>query len=189
MIQQESEKMNSQYILLSILFLFFLTNICYAFATTENFLVLPDNQKTFDIVLNENHKVFFQIFVKGGENDDIRLKIIDSDTDFVYFNSILRAQKHDTEYDSIIFPAYKSEINNPDTNTKKLIFIFDNSLSTSSSKTIDFTYNVFTESGTNFEQTALWSWVSTFVIIVILIISVIIVIVMVLRKLKKRANK
>ena len=180
--------MNSRNILFSIFSVLIVINVGDAFAITENFLVLPDDQKTLNLILNENQKIFFQIFIKGGIDDDIRLKIVDNDTNFVYFNSIIRQEKQDMEYDSAIFPAYKSEITNSNSDTKHLTFVFDNSLSTSNSKKIDFTYTIFAENGTNFEQTTLWSWISAFVTIVIVIISVIIVIVMVIKKLKQKST-
>lgn len=181
--------MNSRYILLLILFMFVIININQVFAITENFTVSPDKQKTFDVFLNENQKVFFQIFVDGGENDDIRLKIIDNNTDSVYFNGIIREEKQDTEYEYVILPAYKSEINNSGTDTKKLIFIFDNSFSTFSSKNVDFTYNVLTESSAYFEQTAFWSWIYALAIIIMVIIITIVVIVIVIKKIKGKRNK
>ena len=181
--------MNFRSILLSVLFVFILINVNQAFAITENFSVPPDEQKTFDVVLNENQKVFFQIFVKGGENDDVRLRIIDSDANSVYFNGIIRQNKQDTEYASAIFAAYKSEISNHDTDPKSLTFIFDNSLSTSNIKNVDFTYNVLTESGAYFEQTAFWSWIYVLVIIVLVIVIVIVVIVIIIKKIIGVRNK
>jgi len=158
----------------------------HAFAMTEDFSVSPTQQKTFDLVLNSNQKIFFQIFVSGGD-DSIRLKIIDDNTNFEYFNSIIRAEKQNVGYDTIIHPAYKSEISNNDIDSQNLVFIFDNSLSDTSEKNISFTYSILTQSGENFEDTQLWSWISTFLTIVIVITIVIVVIVVVIKKMKRRS--
>jgi len=159
-------------------------NVLHAFALTESFSVSPNAQKSFDIVLHENQKVFFQIFVDGGENDDIRLKITNSDTNFVYFDSIIRANNPDTGYDSTIFPAYKNEITNNSNDVEHLTVLFDNSLSTHGSKNVDFAYAVFTDSGAYFEQTAFWSWIYALVIIVVIAAIVIIVVAIVIKKRK-----
>ena len=159
----------------------------HAFAMTEDFSVLPTQQKTFAIVLHPNQKIFFQIFVSGGD-DSIRLKIIDNNTNFEYYNSIIRAEKQNIGYDTIIHPAYKSEISNNDHDIQNLIFTFDNSLSTTGEKKIVFTYSILTQSGETFEDTQLWSWISTFLTIVIIITIIIVVIVMILKKMKRRPS-
>ena len=179
--------MNSRIILLSIISASSLINLGNAFATTENFLLLPDEQKIFTVQLNQNEKVFFQIFVSGG-NDDIRLKIIDSNTDFLYYDSIIRAEKENVGYDAIIFPAYKNEINNIDSNAKNLVFTFDNSISRTVEKKIDFTYNVFTNNALDSEDNPAFSWLSTFLSIAIAIIIVIVATVITIKKLKERAQ-
>lgn len=180
--------MNSNSLLILILVLvlpvFMLVNMNQVFAITENFSVSANEQKTFDVVLDRNQKIFFQIFVKGGENDDIRLKIIDSDTNSMIFNGIIRQDKQDTEYDSTIFEAYKSEISNHDDVPKNLTFIFDNSLSTISDKNVDFIYNVLIDSSTYFEQTEFWSWIYSLVIIITMIVIVMAVIVTVIKKIR-----
>lgn len=175
----------ARFVLLSIIFMLVSVNTFQAFAATESFSVPPDAQKAFDVTLQENHKVFFQIFVNGGENNDIRLKIINKDTNFVDFDSIIRASSPNAD-DPRIFPAYKNEISNDSNDTEHWTVIFDNSLSTHSSKKVDFTYTVFTGSGEYFEENAFWSWVFALVIIVISIIIVIMVIAIIIKKRKYR---
>lgn len=173
-------------VMFGVMFLSIVVGANHAFAMTEDFSVSPTQQKTFDLVLNSNQKIFFQIFVSGGD-DSIRLKIIDGNTDFEYFNSIIRAEKQNVGYDTIIHPAYKSEISNNDIDAQNLVFTFDNSLSDTSEKNISFTYSILTQSGENFEDTQLWSWISTFLTIVITITIVIVVIVVVIKKMKRRS--
>jgi len=178
--------MNRRHVVLSIIFLFFLINVNSILAITENFSLLPNENKTFDVVLNKNQKVFFQIFVNGGENDDVRLKITDSDTNFVYFNGVIREDKQNTDFASVILPAHKSEISNDDADSKNLTFTFDNSFSTSGNKNVDFSYAVLTNSGAYFEQTSFWSWIYDLLIIILVIIIVIIAIIIVIKKLKNK---
>ena len=116
--------MNSQYFLFLIVCMIIIVNTTQAFAITESFLISSEEQKTFNIILDKNQKIFFQIFIGGDKDENIRLKIIDNNSNHEYFNSIIRAEKQDMIYDSTIFPAYKSEISNQDTNTKNLTFIF-----------------------------------------------------------------
>lgn len=177
--------MNFRIILLSFTSLIILINTSYAFALTESFSLLPDEQKTFNISLNENQKIFFQIFVNGG-NDDMRLKITDNDTNFQYYDSIIRAEKQNVGYDSIIFPAYKNEISNTNTSIKNLAFTFDNSISRTVEKKIDFTYAIFIDSTVISEQNSVSSWISTFLIIVVVIVIIVFAIVIVIKKLKGR---
>ena len=176
--------MKSRPVFLLALFVFLLINQSQAFAITENFSVLPNQQKTIDVLIEKNQKIFFQIFVEGGDNNDIRLKIIDTNSNFVYFNGIIRESKSNTDY-SPIFEAYKSEISNDDAKPKNLSFIFDNTLTTSSNKNVDFTY-VVTSSGEIFEQPEFLSWIHSLIIIVIVIVAVIVVIVVIIKKLKQR---
>jgi hypothetical protein len=180
--------MNSGIVLLSIISVLILINVGHAFAITENFLLLPDEQKTFNIQLNENQKIFFQIFVSGG-TEDIHLKIIDTDTNFLYYDSIVRTEKENVGYDSIMFPAYKNEINNIESNAKNLAFTFDNTISRTVEKKIDFTYNVFTSNTVNSEQNSVYSWISAFLTIVVVIVIVIVVVVVIIKKLKERARQ
>lgn len=176
--------MNSRYIFLLIFFALMLPTVNQVFAATEHFLVPPNEQKTFSLTINENQKVFFQIFVDGGD-DDIYLKIID-DTGVGYYNSIIRQEKQNINDGASTFPAYKNEITNYDQNTKTLTFTFDNSRSTATNKNIDFTYIVFETNGSNFEQTQLGSWIFTFVIVVLVIASIIAAIVIIIKTLKKK---
>ncbi len=180
--------MHSRIFLLSIMSILTLINASHAFAITENFSLLPDEQKTFNIQLRENQKIFFQIFVSGG-TEDIRLKIIDTDTNFLYHDSIVRTEKENVGYDSIIFPAYKNEINNIETNAKNLAFTFDNTISKTVEKKIDFTYNMFTSNVINSEQNSVYSWFSTFLTIVVAIVIIIVVVVIILKKLKERVRQ
>lgn len=166
------------------MFLSLMVCVAPALAMTESFSVSPNQQKTFDITINTNQKIFFQIFVSGGD-DSIRLKIIDNNSNFEYFNSIIRAEKQNVGYDAIMHPAYKNEISNNNIDAKNLTFIFDNLLSTTDEKKISFTYSVLTQSVV-FEDSQLWSWISTFLTIVIVIAIVIVVIIVILKKMKGR---
>ena len=176
----------SRFVFLLILLAFLSVNVVPVFATTETFSILPDQQKSFDITLQGNQKIYFQIFVSGGENNDIRLKIIDKNSDYEHFNSIIREHKEEPEFGSPEFPAYKNEISNEEINSKELTFIFDNSLSVSNSKNIDFTYAILTDSDTFFEQTGFWPEISLLAIIVLGATLAIIFIVIISKKLKKR---
>lgn len=180
---------NFRWTLLFILLVLLSTNISKIFAIDETFSILPDEQKTFDITLQDHQKIFFQVFVSGGENNDIRLKIIDKNTNYEYHNSIIRELNENTEFGSPEFPAYKNEITNNNPNAKILSFTFDNSLSSSSSKNIDFTYSIFTDSESYFEKTSFWSLIFELLIIVIGIVIGIIVIVIVAKKIKGRKIK
>lgn len=176
----------SRFVLPLIILAFLSVNVIPVFATTETFSILPDQQKSFDIILQENQKIYFQIFVSGGENNDVRLKIIDKNSDYEHFNSIIREHKEEPEFGSPEFPAYKNEISNEEANPKELIFIFDNSLSSSNSKNIDFTYAILKDSDAFFEQTGFWSGINSLLIIVLGITLSIIFIIIISKKLKKR---
>jgi len=176
----------SRSVIILILLVVLTVNVGQVFGVTESFSITPDEQKTFDIALLENQKIFFQIFVSGGENDDIRLKVIEKNTNVEYFNSIIRENKEDSQFGSPEFPAYKNEISNTSVEVKKLMFIFDNSLVSSSSKNVDFTYTVIEDSGAYFEQSASWSWIFELVVIICgFLISIIVIVIIV----KKKKNK
>lgn len=176
----------SRSVLIFILFTVLIVNVVQVFGITESFSIAPDEQKTFDVTLLENQKIFFQIFVSGGENEDIRLKIIEKNTNVEYFNSIIRENKEDSQFGSPEFPAYKNEISNTSGEVKRLMFTFDNSLVSSSSKNVDFTYAVIEDSGAYFEQSASWSWVLELAIIFgVFLISIFVIVIIV----KKKKNK
>lgn len=172
--------------LLVIFLISILINFSTVFAITESFSILPENQKTFDVTLQANQKIFFQIFISGEDNENIRMKIVDRQSNYTYFNSIIRENAEDAEFGSPEFPAYKSEINNDDSNEKILTFIFDNSLSHPSSKKIDFTYTILTNSDTYFEQTGFWSKITLLGIIVFGIVLSVIIIAKMFKKVKNR---
>ena len=49
--------------LLMILLTFISINGIMVFAITDSFSILPDKQKTFDIILHENEKIFFKFLL------------------------------------------------------------------------------------------------------------------------------